>query len=70
MQKTHSRAVSDFVPGFAKPSYDSNYTMSQPVKTNDSRGGSKGDFPALPADAENMVEKQGKANWRRYNEIA
>lgn len=58
VQKTHSRAVSDFVPGFAKPSYDSNYTMNELVKTNDSRGGNKGDFPALPADAENMVEKQ------------
>lgn len=32
--------------------------MNEPVKTNDSRGGNKGDFPALPADAENMVEKQ------------
>ncbi|CAI4058193.1 hypothetical protein SKDZ_04G3410 [Saccharomyces kudriavzevii ZP591] len=55
VQKTHSRAVSDFVPGFAKSSYESNYL---PVRSNDDESSNKGDFPALPANAENMLEKQ------------
>ncbi|CAI4038004.1 hypothetical protein SMKI_04G3430 [Saccharomyces mikatae IFO 1815] len=59
VQKTHSRAVSDFVPGFSKPNYDSNYiSITEPVKSNDSKSSNKGDFPALPVNAENMLEKQ------------
>lgn len=58
VQKTHSRAVSDFVPGFAK-SYESNHSsVREPVKSNGGEDEDKADFPALPVNAENILEKQ------------
>ncbi|EJS42392.1 kin1p [Saccharomyces arboricola H-6] len=59
VQKTHSRAVSDFVPGFAKPSYESNYTsVDKPAESKDGGDNNRDGLPALPANAENMLEKQ------------
>ncbi|QID83461.1 serine/threonine-protein kinase KIN2 [Saccharomyces pastorianus] len=59
VQKTHSRAVSDFVPGFAKSSYEANYSsVREPIKSNDDEDNDNADFPALPVNAENILEKQ------------